>query len=355
MTAVLPHVAFLGTTGESPGIHVYRADGQRWILQQAIATKAPVSLALHPDGRMLYVLQELSEWEGLPRGAVETFQVETSTGKLRSLGCQGLSLSAIMPRHLAVSPDGTALVVAVQGGGAYNLLPIGVDGQLGTVRSIVKETGCGPDAQHQGSARPQTVLFDRNGHVITADMGSDRLTVFGYDAGLRTLSRHLLPAGSGPRHLALHPSSRRLYVANVLSSSIIGLHYDAHAGVIRDQFVQSCEGYGETLAIHPSSDTLYSSRGDEIAAWRIAPATGMLSVKQRTRMAATVVHELIASAEGQALIAVTSCGVARIRVDSTTGALGNLVSITPMAATRCFTMKPLDTIGAPQLPSMQHR
>ncbi len=97
--------------------------------------------------------------------------------------------------------------MAIDGGGAYNVLPIGEDGRLGRVSGILKETGSGPNAEHQDAAHPQMVMFDTTGrHVLSADMGSDRLSVFTLGAdGFAVRDSSVVEAGSGPRQMAMHP------------------------------------------------------------------------------------------------------------------------------------------------------
>ena len=89
------------------------------------SSAAPSSLALDASERFLYAVNEVDEYEGLPSGTVEAYAIDAADGTLTFVNRQSLSLSATAPRHAAVSPDGRSLVVAVHGGGAYNVLPLG--------------------------------------------------------------------------------------------------------------------------------------------------------------------------------------------------------------------------------------
>jgi 6-phosphogluconolactonase (cycloisomerase 2 family) len=164
-------------------------------------------MLLHPNQRTFYVLNQVDEHEGLPRGTVEAYQVNRSSAAITRLCRQPLSLSAIGPRHMALSPDGASLVIAVAGGGAYNVLPILQDGRLGRVSSKRKVTGSGPVAGHQAASHPQAVLFTPGEKtIIASDLGADRLDVFSLEPGIELTSRISLTPGSGPRNLAIHPS-----------------------------------------------------------------------------------------------------------------------------------------------------
>jgi 6-phosphogluconolactonase len=333
--------AFVGAMGRSPAVHVYAIDGELWTLQQTIASEAPASLALHPSGESLYVLNEISEYRGLPSGMVAAYRLDAKTGQLALLGRQSLSLSATMPRHIAVAPGGKNLVVAVHGGGAYNLLPILPDGRVGGVCGILKETGCGPIAEHQDTAHPQAVLFDTTGRrVITADLGNDRVSVLSLEDTLRVQERHTMPAGSGPRYLALHPSGHLLYVAHALDGSISGFAYDAHTGKIGEQLAQIRGEFGGPLSIHPTGNFLYAVSKDEVTAWRIDNITGPLRPLQSRDIGNALeindVRGMIILANGSQLAALTSDGIMTMQVDPVSGRLGGSSHLAFVPDARCI-------------------
>ena len=61
----------------------------------------------------------------------------------------------------------------------------------------------------QRSAHPQMVVFDRSGRLVSADLGSDRLSVLSLDtARLSIMGRFAAQAGGGPRQIAFHPDGR---------------------------------------------------------------------------------------------------------------------------------------------------
>lgn len=326
--------------GANPGVSVYEVEGARWRLQHIVPGVAPVSLALHPSRASLYVLHETREYEGLPRGFIEAFKVDATTGRLTFHGRQALSLSATMPRHLAVSPNGRSLVVAVHGGGAYNVLPIQADGSLGQVSGILKETGCGPVAQHQETAHPQAVVFDTTGtRVIGADLGSDRLSVLSLaenlQPGLQVVHRHSTQPGSGPRHLALHPSGHLLYAGNAIDGSISGFRYDADAGKITEQLLHIRGGYRDALTIHPTGAYLYASGDGEVTGWRIDSATGSLQQTERRRLWTGEVRAMAVIADGRELVALTRQDILRMDVDAITGHLGAPLCVARATEAKC--------------------
>jgi 6-phosphogluconolactonase (cycloisomerase 2 family) len=328
-----------GANGSAHGIGMFAIEGERWRPIGAVASDHPSFLALHPSGRFLYAINEVDRYENLPSGSVEAYAVDAKNGNLTLLNRQPLSLSATAPRHMAVSPDGRALVVAVHGGGAYNVLPIDEDGRVGRLSGILKETGSGPDEEHQQAAHPQMVMFDRTGRLLGADMGSDRLSVFTMDDGrLSVAARCEARAGSGPRHMELHPSGRLLFVANGLDASVSCYGYDDKNGRILEQLEHvptvknsSGEKNAVVMAMHPSGEFLYTahrSGGNGITMWR-SNSTGALRAVQHEGDGLQSLHAMTMAPDGGSLLALSRQGgsVVYRRIDQRSGRLGEPVQV----------------------------
>jgi 6-phosphogluconolactonase (cycloisomerase 2 family) len=358
--AVAPRFVYVGHAGRSSvaangsehGIEVFAIEGERWSRTGAVASNHPSYLTLHPTERFLYAINEVDRYENLPSGSVEAYAVDAKNGSLTLLNRQPLSLSATSPRHMAVSPDGRALVVAVHGGGAYNVLPIDVDGRLGRVSGILKETGSGPDEEHQQAAHPQMVIFDRMGRLLSADMGSDKLSVFTMNGGrLRVESRSEARAGSGPQHIALHSSGSLLFVANGLDASVSSYGYDEKNGRILNQVEHvpmtrnRCGEKGAVvMAMHPSGEFVYTahrSGGDGIRVWRSNSSTGALRVIQHERNESRSLHAMTMAPDGSSLLALSPGieGVIRWRIDQRSGRLIEAFQVAQVQAPISMVMK----------------
>ncbi len=314
-----PRIAYIG--GEQ-GIGVYSiaADGL-FTEQQMVAS--PYAVAMAVSGPNLYVANGIAEYGGLPRGSVEAYSMDAPTGRLQLKNRVPLSLSGTLPRDLAVSPDGRSVVIAVHGGGAYNVLPIHEDGRLGGgVSGILKETGSGPHPL-QAAAHPSAVLFDQMGRVLTADQGSDMLSVLSLRGGEFTVGgRRDIAAGCGPGSLAIDPEGKRLYVAHALNGSVSSFDYDTTEGRIlgcRQTVRVSAASEMAALALLPSGDVLYSSHGDGIQAWKIAADGELQSWPGVKGVSARKLH---APSDGKSLLAVCGDAVLRMKIDAVTRALG---------------------------------
>jgi 6-phosphogluconolactonase len=321
IAARFAYVGFGGEGAKEEGIAVFdlrdrKLRGGRWRLMGVVESAAPSSLVLDASERFLYAVNEVNEYEGVPSGTVEAYAVDAADGSLKLVNRQRLSLSATAPRHAAVSPDGRALVVAVHGGGAYNVLPLGRDGSVGAVSRILKETGSGP-RDEQRSAHPQMVVFDRAGRVVSVDLGNDRLSVLKLDtARLSIAERYGTQAGDGPRQIAFHPDGRLLFVANELDASVACYEYDAEAGRIvgrMGQVVTACDGNtgGVMMAMDPAGEFLYTAhrRGsDGVSMWKIAQDTGQLQLLEGVDEGGPRLHQMAITADGKSLLGLSREG-----------------------------------------------
>jgi 6-phosphogluconolactonase len=328
-----PRFGIVGSMGHASGLHLYSVRRHDWQLLQDVPVKAPVSMLLHPNQKTLYVLNQIDEHEGLPRGTVEAYQLKPSSGEITLLTRQPLSLSAIAPRHMALSPEGTSLVVAVAGGGAYNVLPVFEDGRLGRVLSQRKETGSGPVPGRQAASHPQAIVFvpDEN-RMIASDLGSDRLSVFFIEPeiaqGLELTARLALPPGSGPRNLALHPGGKLLFVDHALTGALSV--FERNGSVLTPLPDSSIQGpFGEALVMHPSGNFLYAAGQGSITALHIdasAPSystSGSGPIHALQSILVGSVRSLALHPSGALLSATTPNGVLQFDIATTSGRLAN--------------------------------
>lgn len=349
--------AYVGSQGH--GIQVFAVENNGWMLAQTIASDKPSCLALHPSRNFIYAVNEIDQYQGLPAGTVEAYSINARDGRLTLLNRQPLSLSATAPRYLAISPDGSKLIVAVHGGGSYNLLPIRPDGWLERVSAILKEVGSGPDQERQNAAHPQMVLFDTTqDRLLSADLGSDRLNVFTLaEDRLIVTHRYSTEPGSGPRLLALHPSGRVLYVMNELNASISCFGYDAASGRILDRLhheplhhaLPVKDAATAAMTMHPSGNFLYTSRscsiesssqGSRIAAWRIDPATGKLDlIRESDRWIKPSCVGSMVPAHNALFVLSQTEGISRLDFDPASGSLDHAVQVAEVSAPKSMVLQ----------------
>ena len=320
------------------GIHVFSLSIDPWTHMQTVPSRRPVFLSLDRQQRRLFAVNNVDEHEGLPRGTVESYAVDSTTGQLSLIARTPLSLSATLPRHLAIAPDGRHLVAGAYGGGLYNVVALDGDKPLRSLVHIFKDTGCGVHAEYQASAHPHSLAFDRRSRLIASDSGSDRLSVFTLQNGkLVRCSRVSVKAGDGPGPIALHSSEGLLLVLNLLNSSLSVYRYSSSSGEIglevsrRQIPAFDASGVLEngSLVTSAAGDYLYSaaSTGERstITSWKIDSVSGSLEAVKSMSGPPASPHALTMMPGGKCIASLhRSKGALMLwQVDQPSGALRN--------------------------------
>ena len=255
-------------------------------------TISPGFLAVHPNGRFLYAVNEVGEVDGKKGGAVRAFALDSVTGKLTLMNWE-LS-KGINPCYLTTDKMGKTILVANYGGTAA-AFPIRPDGRLSEASSVVEHTGSSTNPARQEGPHPHGIYLDpANKFVVVPDLGQDKVLVYRFDSARETLVANNPPSvslkpGAGPRHFAFHPQARYAYVINELNSTITAFSYDSTKGILSEIQTLSTlpsdfkgENTTAEIAVHPSGKFLYgSNRGhDTIAVFQIDDGKGTLTPVQ---------------------------------------------------------------------------
>jgi 6-phosphogluconolactonase (cycloisomerase 2 family) len=206
--------------------------GNEQHLLAMLASSEPFgAVAIHPSRHVIYAAYDTQEYLGLPRASIAAFAIEESSRSFVLLSRQALMFSATRPRHISISPDGTTLLVSASGGGAYNAFQVAADGSILGQTHALKLTGCGPNPS-QHSANPGFSAFLRSGRCAYAcDFGSDRVDQLAFMDGMPSIkSRAPLLPGSGPYHLAIHPSEHAIAVVSYLQPAVTIIRIDPDSG-----------------------------------------------------------------------------------------------------------------------------
>ena len=283
-----PDLLYIGTYTES--VHLVRMDRRSGELTRVGSVNAganPSFLSIHPNGRELYAVNEVD------KGAVSAFAIERATGALTQLNAQ--PSEGGKPCYVSGDRSGGVVLIANYAGGSVALLPIQPNGSLGPAAQVVQHTGKGPNAERQEAPHAHCILPDpSNRFALAADLGADRVFVYGLDVGSKSL-RHIeegdavLRPGAGPRHIAFHPTLPLVFVANELDSTVATLRFDKTRGALSPQGTLSTLPTGWTGTNYPadihvasSGRTLYvSNRGhNSIAAFSVAESSAALALEQ---------------------------------------------------------------------------
>ncbi len=321
---------YIGTyTGPaSKGIYVATFDektGKVGEPRLAAATANPSYVAIHPSHKFLYAVDETSA------GTVSAFSIEPS-GSLTFLN--KVSSKGDSPCHISVDPEGKNVFVANYGSGSFAELPIGSDGKLREASAFVQDTGKGPNAQRQEGPHAHFIEVSPDKRfAVGADLGVDKVFVFRAD-GLKPNDTPFaaVKAGSGPRHLAFHPSGKFAYLTNELASTVVAFAWNHSSGALREfQTISTLpagfkgENTTAEIAVHPSGAFLYdSNRGDDgIAVFAIDQSKGTLTAVDRTPTQGKTPRNFEIDPTGSFLIAANqnSGNLVVFRIDKQSGKL----------------------------------
>ena len=294
--SVLLYVGTYSDGTGSEGIYLVRLDlrsGAPSLVGSYDGGTNPSFLAIHPNGRLLYAVNEMETHNGSATGAVSAFAIARDTGALTRLNEQPSEGGA--PCYVSVDRSGRAVLVANYAGGSVALLPIQAGGALGATTDVAKHHGVGPNAARQEAPHAHCIMPDpSNRFALAADLGIDRVLVYrvDLDAGaLRHVERGdaVMRPGSGPRHLAFHPKLPLVFVANELDSTVTTLRFDRGSGALKPLRTQSTLPAGWTGVNYPADihvastgRALYvSNRGhNSLAVFSVADSTGALALEQ---------------------------------------------------------------------------
>jgi 6-phosphogluconolactonase (cycloisomerase 2 family) len=280
-------IAYVGGYTSAPrragGIYLYHlnpSDGRLTHWKTLTAPVSPSSLAIHPNKRFMYAVNEVSNFSAARDGSVTSLAIDPATGDLRVMNV--ITSGGGGPAHLSVDPSGKWVLVANYGGGSSAVLPILADGSLGAPTDVKRISGplgpqpawdappgsyaiSGHDAPHAHMAET-----DRAGnYVFISDLGTDRIYIYALDKATGTLTPNSQPflqasPGAGPRHFQFHQNNRWAYAINEEASTMLLMDYDATRGTlnIRQSVSSLPEGYAGTnypsaILLSDDGNTLY--------------------------------------------------------------------------------------------------
>ena len=136
------------------------------------------------------------------------------------------------PCYVSVHASRPALVTANYGGGSLSFFRLTAAGMISGAPEVWRNTVPASHvvADRQEASHMHCANYSPDGSLlVAADLGTDELLLFSLDThGMPTLPPSQLPMrpGSGPRHVAFHPSGRWLYCIHELDSTvdIVDLH-----------------------------------------------------------------------------------------------------------------------------------
>ncbi|MGV9405651.1 lactonase family protein [Streptomyces sp. NPDC003667] len=261
----------------------------------------PSYLAVHPDGRTLYAVDERQD------GAVSAVRLADR----KVLGARGTGGAA--PCHLSVHPGGRWLLSANYQSGSVAVHPIDASGALGERTAVVTHSSPAPGPGQQGPHAHQFVTAPDGGHVLAVDLGTDTVYSYRLDERRGTLTevaRARARPGAGPRHLTFHPGGRHAYLANEVDDTVAVCAYDPPTGRLTIGDPQPSGSSGGTnypaqfLVTADGSYAFLANRGhNSIARYAVEDSGARLRLLGTVPVAGDFPRQIALSPDGRLLFA----------------------------------------------------
>ncbi len=267
---------WLGGYGGEIAWCALHADGRIERLGAIASGANPSFLAVASDGARLYAINEAAP------GRVVAFAVDRASAALTRLN--DAASGGDGPCHVAVDASGRWITVANYGSGGAAILAA-IDAGLAEPSAIV------------ATATEAHMALPHDGRLHVPVKSTDQVLGFAMTDGALAADPRIarLKVGSGPRHIAFHPTLAAAYVIGEYDDSITLCSIAADGALQPGTTVTTLPGdadaatnYCAHLVVHPSGRFLYASnRGhDSIALFAVDAATGALTALGHTEAGA---------------------------------------------------------------------
>jgi 6-phosphogluconolactonase len=345
---------------ESKGIYAYRFDSATARLVPiglAAESTNPSFLAVHPNHRFLYAVNEVNNYQGEKSGAVSAFAIDRATGNLTLLN--QVATRGGDPCYISFDKTGKYVLVANYAGGSIAVFPVLEDGRLGAASAFIQHSGHGTNPQRQEAPHAHSIdLSPDNRFALVDDLGLDETLVYGFDSAKGSLTTSADPAtkaepGAGPRHLAFSPTGKFAYVINEMASAVSAFRYDPATGGLRklqtiSALPEDVSGRSEAaeIQVHPSGKFLYASnRGhDSIVVFAIDRNIGTLTPIEYVSTRGESPRYFEIDPTGSLLFAANekSDNIVAFHINPQTGRLTPTGKVLEVSQPVCITFVPID-------------
>jgi 6-phosphogluconolactonase len=316
----------------------------------------PGFLAIHPSKKYLYAIGDLAGAEKRT-GGVSAFNLSLPSGKLSLIN----SVPSVGdgPCHISLDKTAKVAMIANYGGGSVASYAIQDNGALSEAASFIQHEGSSVDPRRQTGPHAHSINpSPDNRFALACDLGLDKVLIYKLDSATGKLAAHghgAVPPGSGPRHLAFHPSGKYVFVNNEMAMTVTSFAFDAEAGTMTpietvSTLPEADRGKtglstAETVA-HPNGKFVYVSNRthDTIAVFTCDPATGKLTLVQNAPAEGEIPRNFNLDPTGKWMIVAhqNSNTAAVLKVDQESGKLTFTGRKIPVGGAICVRFVALD-------------
>ncbi|MDR3474047.1 MAG: lactonase family protein [Devosia sp.] len=333
-------------------ISVFRLDeasGRLTPLEAVGGIDNPTWLAVDARRRRLYAASEVVEWA---EGTVSAYDIEPASGRLSYLNKQPTLGNSTC--HLGLSPDGRFLAAANYADDGRGPRPdqslalfLPGEGELAPSLARAKHEGRGADPGRQARPHAHCALFTPDSrHLFIADLGLDRLCAYRLDERGELMAAPerdvVFAPGQGPRHIALHPDGRRLFVVHELHPGISVVVLEGEQVRLRStyDFGYPQQVYPAAIMVSPDGRHVYASVRvcGEIIGFAVGPDDQLSEIGRWPCGGATPRDARLSPSGSHLVVANQDAGtVVVLRRDASSGELVEKTDEVPLPAPMCVT------------------
>ncbi|MCD5601327.1 lactonase family protein [Lactobacillus delbrueckii] len=194
------------------------------------------------------------------------------------------------PAYIGINKEKKLLYTANYHTGVLAVISYDDQGQLTLLDQVKHENKALGPRPEQAGAHPHYFDETPGGHLVSCDLGQDRVDFYGFDGQKLThLASYQNEDGFGSRHLAFSPDGKYFYVAGELSSQVNAVKFDEENWMFRSlatysTIPESWDQHNGAAAIRLSSDGKFLyvfNRGhDSIAVFAVLPDQALKLVQR---------------------------------------------------------------------------
>jgi len=274
------------TDGDSKGIYKYslEEDGMLSKIGLAATSENPSFLAKSDDGNYIIAVNEVNNVDSV--GTVSSFKIQNDS----LLFINKITSGGAHPCHITINNKGYMLVANYTGGNT-GLLKLNNKGKLSNLLDLKQHQGSGSHERQEAPHAHSTWFLPDSNKVVSVDLGTNELWFSKLDTTAEKLQTTLqqklkMEENAGPRHLAMHPNGKWIYVLNELNGTIALIEKNNEGTYILGNTISilppGFKGDNKAADIHISSDGQFvyaSNRGhNSIAIFKTNNLNGNLSL-----------------------------------------------------------------------------
>lgn len=319
---------FIGTytANGSNGIYQLSLDSQEITNNLAYEIENPTYVVVSNNKKFLYSIVKQGN-----KGGIASYSIDESTGNLSLLNTY--LEDGKNPCHLAVNKAQTLLFTAYYHQGKLQVHTLLPDGSIGELKEEIFFTGHGPNEERQASSHIHYVgLSLDEKFLFVVDLGTDKVSVYATtEDNLKLVHVYHAKSGSGPRHLAIHPNGKIIYLFTELSSDVISLSLNESGELNEIQSINSLptnfdkENTGSAIRLTPDGKFLYvANRGfDSITSYKVDQQDGTLSFISHTSTGGEHPRDFNIDTSGELLVVANrfTNNLVQFKINSSTGEL----------------------------------